>query len=128
MLVVEDVVGLPICGSGPPQAESPTAAPASMRPSRVLLTAMSVRPRGSQSYREAGWPCVGQTVTLSVGAETRYAKTITLSVPAYELFRALAGRRHADQVSQWDWSADPQQYIDAGLPYPFRWANSVLDD
>jgi uncharacterized protein (TIGR03083 family) len=62
-----------------------------------------------------------------VGPEEGEA-TVTLNVETYELFRALAGRRHADQVRRWDWSVDPEAYVDAGLPYPFRWADSVLAD
>ena len=41
---------------------------------------------------------------------------------AYEVFRAVAGRRTADQVRAWAWSGDPEPFLAAGLPYPFRWA------
>ena len=58
----------------------------------------------------------------------RDAKTVTVTAPAYELFRALAGRRSAGQVRNWDWSDDPSPYIDAGLPYPFCWARAALTD
>jgi uncharacterized protein (TIGR03083 family) len=47
---------------------------------------------------------------------------------AYELFRALAGRRTLDQVRGWDWSADPEPFLSLGLPYPFTWAETPLAD
>jgi uncharacterized protein (TIGR03083 family) len=46
----------------------------------------------------------------------------------YEVFRALAGRRSPDQVCAWDWSGDPQAFLDIGLPYPFRWASRPIVD
>jgi uncharacterized protein (TIGR03083 family) len=52
----------------------------------------------------------------------------SIEVPAYELFRALAGRRSAAQVRRWNWSVDPEPYVAAGLPYPFRWAGADLSD
>jgi uncharacterized protein (TIGR03083 family) len=53
---------------------------------------------------------------------------VILAAPLYELFRALAGRRNEDQVRAWEWSSDPQPYIAAGLPYPFRWSVTALLD
>jgi len=52
----------------------------------------------------------------------------TVDVPVYELFRALAGRRSAGQVRSWAWSTDPEPYLAAGLPYPFRYATAPLSD
>lgn len=46
----------------------------------------------------------------------------------YEIFRALTGRRSVAQVRQWDWSSDPAPYLEAGVPYPFRWASADLAD
>ena len=54
------------------------------------------------------------------------AAEVELEVPIYELFRALAGRRAPEQVRQWDWSTNPEPFIQAGLPYPFRWASTCL--
>jgi uncharacterized protein (TIGR03083 family) len=51
-----------------------------------------------------------------------------LEIPRYELFRALAGRRGAEQVLEYHWSAQADRYVQAGLPYPFRWAPSPLSD
>ena len=51
-----------------------------------------------------------------------------VDVPAYELFRALAGRRTIEQVRSWSWSANPDPYIVAGLPYPFHWASTMIVD
>lgn len=52
----------------------------------------------------------------------------TVTTSAYEVFRALFGRRSRAQVEGWDWSVDPTPYLDAGLPTPFRWASAPLDD
>jgi uncharacterized protein (TIGR03083 family) len=48
--------------------------------------------------------------------------------PAYELFRALTGRRSRAQVEAWAWSAGPAPVLDAGLPHPFAWADSDIID
>jgi uncharacterized protein (TIGR03083 family) len=55
-------------------------------------------------------------------------EAVTVSTPAYELFRALAGRRTEEQVRLWDWDDDPSPYIAAGLAYPFSWATAELMD
>ena len=47
---------------------------------------------------------------------------VVVEASAYDVFRALAGRRSVDQVRGWKWSNDPDPYIEAGLPYPFTWA------
>jgi uncharacterized protein (TIGR03083 family) len=54
--------------------------------------------------------------------------TVVVEAPLYEIFRALAGRRSRDQVRDWAWSSDPEPYIAAGLPYPFRWAAQGITD
>ena len=53
---------------------------------------------------------------------------ITVTTDSYEVFRALAGRRSAQQVRQWDWNADPGPYLDAGLAFPFHWAGQAIHD
>jgi uncharacterized protein (TIGR03083 family) len=53
---------------------------------------------------------------------------VRVEVVPHELFRAMAGRRSAAQVRRWDWSADPEPFVAAGLPYPFRWAADDLVD
>ena len=53
---------------------------------------------------------------------------VIVEAPLYEVFRALAGRRNADQMRAWRWSSDPEPYIAAGLPYPFGWSTSDLSD
>jgi uncharacterized protein (TIGR03083 family) len=50
------------------------------------------------------------------------AHAIVAEAEAYEVFRALAGRRSRAQVERWTWSRDPAPILDAGLPYPFRWS------
>ncbi|HZT67100.1 MAG TPA: maleylpyruvate isomerase N-terminal domain-containing protein [Acidimicrobiales bacterium] len=52
----------------------------------------------------------------------------TVEAPAYEVFRALAGRRTEDQMRSWQWEGDPGPFLRAGLPYPFQWASAQLTD
>lgn len=54
------------------------------------------------------------------------AHHVEVEAPAYEVFRALAGRRSVDQMRAWSWSHDPEAYIAAGLPYPFSFAAASL--
>ena len=56
------------------------------------------------------------------------ADTAVVEAPAYEIFRALAGRRTEDQVRSWHWSADPTPFLKPGLPYPFSWATASVTD
>jgi uncharacterized protein (TIGR03083 family) len=51
-----------------------------------------------------------------------------VEAPAYEFFRALAGRRSQAQMRNWEWSSDEQPYLAAGLPYPFRSASTDIQD
>jgi uncharacterized protein (TIGR03083 family) len=51
-----------------------------------------------------------------------------VEVQSYEVFRALAGRRSRDQVVEWRWSRDASPIVEAGLPYPFRWASHRIVD
>jgi uncharacterized protein (TIGR03083 family) len=53
---------------------------------------------------------------------------IEVGVPAYEVFRGLAGRRSTTQVRAWTWSGDPEPYLQAGLAYPFSWSSIDLID
>jgi uncharacterized protein (TIGR03083 family) len=53
---------------------------------------------------------------------------VIVIAPLYEVFRALAGRRSEAQVRAWSWSSDPEPYVAAGLPYPFKWATATLSD
>lgn len=53
---------------------------------------------------------------------------VVVEAPAYEVFRALAGRRSEDQVRSWHWSDDSYAYLKLGLPYPFSWAGSPITD
>lgn len=64
--------------------------------------------------------------TWRVGDHDAPAPTVT--VAPYELFRALYGRRSRAQVEAWEWSVDPARFLDGGLPFPFRWADSDLAD
>jgi uncharacterized protein (TIGR03083 family) len=56
------------------------------------------------------------------------AQATVVEVPAYEVFRALAGRRSAEQVESWSWSRDPSPFIAAGLPFPFSFAVASIID
>jgi hypothetical protein len=53
---------------------------------------------------------------------------VSVQTSAYEVFRAVAGRRSEAQVRTWDWSGDPDPYLNSGLPYPFRWSSEDLAD
>jgi len=46
----------------------------------------------------------------------------------YDLFRAMFGRRSRAQIEAWEWSGNPSPYLDAGLPFPFRWNPEVVED
>lgn len=52
----------------------------------------------------------------------------TVTTTAYELFRALYGRRSRAQMETWDWTTDPAPYLDAGLPFPFARSDVDLED
>jgi uncharacterized protein (TIGR03083 family) len=54
--------------------------------------------------------------------------TTRVEAPAYELWRALYGRRSRAQVAAFAWSGDSCPYLDAGLPFPFSWAGVPLTD
>jgi len=45
---------------------------------------------------------------------------VTASGSAHALFRALAGRRTADQIGQLDWSRDPRPFLPAFTWGPFH--------
>jgi uncharacterized protein (TIGR03083 family) len=51
-----------------------------------------------------------------------------VEAPAYEFFRALAGRRSRNQMTHWKWSRDAEPYLAAGLPYPFHSASRDIED
>lgn len=53
---------------------------------------------------------------------------LSLHVDTWELFRLLFGRRSRSQVAALGWSNDPTAVLEAGLPYPFRWADQDLFD
>jgi len=97
----------------------------------VALALKGAISRWRQLLGEAGTPTLlVRTVDARdwwIGqADDRHAVVVETS--AYELFRALAGRRSADQVRRWKWSVPPDPYIEAGLPYPFHWASADLLD
>ncbi len=52
----------------------------------------------------------------------------TVTTAAYELFRALYGRRSRAQMEAWTWSGDSSIYLDVGLAYPFSRPESDLED
>ena len=57
-----------------------------------------------------------------------HPEAVTVEASAYEFFRALVGRRSEAQVRAWAWSSDPGPFVQAGLPYPFRWTRQDLVD
>ncbi len=56
------------------------------------------------------------------------SRAVSVEAPAYDIFRALYGRRSYEQAAAWRWSGPSAPYIGAGLPFPFRWAESALVD
>jgi uncharacterized protein (TIGR03083 family) len=54
--------------------------------------------------------------------------TTKVEAPAYELWRALYGRRSRAQVAAFAWSGDSRPYLDAGLGFPFAWSAVPLTD
>jgi uncharacterized protein (TIGR03083 family) len=55
-------------------------------------------------------------------------EVVVVEAPTYEVFRGLTGRRSQDQLRAWSWSGDASQYLDIGLPYPFRWAEADIKE
>jgi len=56
------------------------------------------------------------------------ADVTTLTVDAYELYRALFGRRSLNQAKAWQWSTDSAPWLAVDLPFPFSWAQTSLAD
>jgi hypothetical protein len=87
--------------------------------------------RWRQVLREAGVPTL---LIRAVDAREWWAgqpedpDAVIVETSAYELFRALAGRRSINQVCEWSWSSDPHVFTATGLPYPFAWASSDIVD
>lgn len=52
----------------------------------------------------------------------------SVEAPPYEWFRTWFGRRSRSQVEAFEWSTDPTPWLDAGLAFPFRWADTDLTD
>lgn len=52
---------------------------------------------------------------------------VTMAAPRFELFRTMAGRRSRAQVLAFDWSGDPEPYVDLLLAPGFSWAEIDLD-
>jgi uncharacterized protein (TIGR03083 family) len=86
-----------------------TLADAGVAPLDVVATDLRSWAVGDPSQRESG----------RVG---------TVTTTAYELFRALYGRRSRAQIEKWDWTTDPAPYLDAGLPFPFTRPHVDLED
>lgn len=60
--------------------------------------------------------------TWTVGADAGGAViSLGVSGPAYELWRAVYGRRHRAAVAAMSWDGDPSVVIATGLPYPFTY-------
>ena len=53
---------------------------------------------------------------------------LRVSAEPYELFRGLFGRRSRRQIETWNWTGDPTEVLEVGLPTPFTWANHEVVD
>ena len=45
------------------------------------------------------------------------APVATVTAPAFELFRALSGRRSLTQIREFDWEGDPREFLDVISPF-----------
>ena len=97
----------------------------------VLLSLKGSVARWRETLREASAP------TLLLRAPDARAwwlgvrddpMAVVVEAPAYELFRALSGRRSPSQVRTWKWAGSPDPFLDIGLPYPFQWADGDVAD
>lgn len=52
---------------------------------------------------------------------------VTVRGPSHDLFRALAGRRTLQQITEFDWSQDPQPFLPAFTWGPFRPPTQVVE-
>jgi uncharacterized protein (TIGR03083 family) len=97
----------------------------------VLLALKGAIARWRQVLHDAGAPTLLLRATDArdwwLGQPDDLAAVI-VETQAYDVFRALAGRRSVDQVRDWAWSRDPEPFLAAGLPYPFRWASTDIDE
>ena len=97
----------------------------------VLMGLKGTIARWRETLGKSGAPTLHLRATDArdwwLGVE-RDPNAVAVAAPMYEVFRALAGRRTADQVRDWGWSGDPEPFIKAGLPYPFSWASDPLVD
>jgi uncharacterized protein (TIGR03083 family) len=97
----------------------------------VMLALKGSIARWRETLRDAGAPTL---LLLATDAREWWlgtpddSRATVAEAWAYEIFRALAGRRSIDQVRAWTWSADPDPYLATGLPYPFRWADADVSD
>jgi hypothetical protein len=96
-------------------------------PHAVVLTALKGSiARWRQTLRDAATPTL-----LIQGTDARDwwlgqpddLAAVVVETSAYELFRALAGRRSERQISAWRWTGSPGAFVAAGPPYPFKWAH-----
>jgi hypothetical protein len=62
---------------------------------------------------------VGVAADVASGNIEHYAQYVV--APRYELWRSLEGRRTRDQVRTFEWSVDPEPYLDCWLGPVFRW-------
>ncbi len=97
----------------------------------VDLAMVGSRRRWQDVHDRAGLPGIEIRPTdrpVSPGWSAPTAGAVVVEAPAYEVFRAIAGRRSASQIQGWAWSQDPEPYIVAGPPYPFAWAAHPIVD
>jgi uncharacterized protein (TIGR03083 family) len=103
-------------------------------PEAVTLALRGTMSRWSDVLHEAGTPGLlvhspdGPNWSLARRDDDRRFGVVEVEAPTYELFRALAGRRTSAEVRAWHWSDDPGPFVQAGLPYPFRWSSRPMTD
>jgi uncharacterized protein (TIGR03083 family) len=97
----------------------------------VRLALKSAISRWRHVLRDAGTPTLllraPDTCDWWLGVQDD-VDAVVVEASGYEVFRALAGRRSDGQVRSWDWSADPEPFVAAGLAYPFHWSTGDIVD
>ncbi len=87
--------------------------------------------RWRQTLRDAGTPTLLLRLTDSRDwwlGDPDAPDAVVAETSAYEVFRALAGRRTSTQFRAWAWTTDPEPFVRAGLPFPFTWAAGPIED
>ena len=62
---------------------------------------------------------------IDIGREEPVA---TVAMTSFETVRAIGGRRTLDEIRQYEWTGDPEQFLDAFVTYPLSAPDSSLGE